>query len=175
MTIAIQPAGNAAADPVDHLLEIGLKDLWYPICPSHFIKENPISLRRLGRKIALWRDGEGVLHALEDRCPHRGAPLSQGVVLGDRLSCPYHGVEVRHDGVVTRVPGSPGCKLEGSKATMHFHVQERAGAVFLYNSKEPVDVPPRWCCPSSLPTTPSTAASSATPSGRATTATCSTT
>ncbi|MET3372676.1 phenylpropionate dioxygenase-like ring-hydroxylating dioxygenase large terminal subunit [Variovorax boronicumulans] len=150
MTIAIHPVAPAPADPVDHLLEIGLKDLWYPICPSHFIKENPISLRRLGRKIALWRDGEGVLHALEDRCPHRGAPLSQGVVLGDRLSCPYHGVEVRHDGVVTRVPGSPGCKLEGSRATRHFHVQERAGAVFLYNSKEPVDVPPPLVLPEQL-------------------------
>lgn len=42
MTIAINPV---AADPVDHLLEIGLKDLWYPICPSHFIRENPVSLR----------------------------------------------------------------------------------------------------------------------------------
>jgi phenylpropionate dioxygenase-like ring-hydroxylating dioxygenase large terminal subunit len=91
-----------------------------------------------------------VLHALEDRCPHRGAPLSQGVILGDRLSCPYHGVEVRHDGVVTRVPGSPGCKLEGSQATRHFHVQERAGAVFLYNSKEPVDIPPPLVLPEQL-------------------------
>jgi len=147
MTIAIQPV---QADPVDHLLEIGLKDLWYPICPSGFIRENPVSLHRLGRKFVLWRDTEGVLHALEDRCPHRGAPLSQGVVLGDRLSCPYHGVEVRHDGVVTRVPGSPGCKLEGSQATRHFHVQERAGAVFLYNSKESVDVPPPLVLPEQL-------------------------
>ncbi|OUL99100.1 aromatic ring-hydroxylating oxygenase subunit alpha [Variovorax sp. JS1663] len=146
-TIAIQPV---AQDPVDQLLEIGLKDLWYAICPSHFIRENPVSVRRLGSKIALWRDGTGKLHALEDRCPHRGAPLSQGVILGDRLSCPYHGVEVRCDGVVTRVPGSPGCKLEGSQATRHFHVEERAGAVFLYNAKEPVDVPPPLVLPEEL-------------------------
>ena len=36
------------ADPVDQLLEVGLKDLWYPICPSSFIQEKPVSLRRLG-------------------------------------------------------------------------------------------------------------------------------
>ena len=102
MTIAIHPVAPAPADPVDHLLKIGLKDLWYPICPSGFIKESPVSLRRLGRKFALWRDHGGKLHALEDRCPHRGAPLSQGVILGDRLSCPYHGVEVRCDGVAVR-------------------------------------------------------------------------
>ena len=41
-------------DPVDQLLEIGLKDLWYPICPSGFVQQNPVSLRRLGRKLALW-------------------------------------------------------------------------------------------------------------------------
>ncbi|SFL88500.1 aromatic ring-hydroxylating dioxygenase subunit alpha [Variovorax sp. OV329] len=138
------------ADPVDQLLEVGLKDLWYPLCPTSFIKEKPISLRRLGRKLALWRDHQGVLHALEDRCPHRGAPLSQGVILGDRLSCPYHGVEVRCDGTVTRVPGSPGCKLEGSRPTFHFHVKEAAGAVWLYNSREPVDEPPPLLLPEQL-------------------------
>ena len=137
-------------DPVDQLLEIGLKDLWYPICPSGFIKESPVSLRRLGRKFAFWRDHSGKLHALEDRCPHRGAPLSQGVILGDRLSCPYHGVEVRCDGVAVRVPGSPGCKLEGSQSTRFFHVEERAGAVWLYNAKESVATPPPLVLPEQL-------------------------
>ena len=99
---------NVQLDPVDHALDVGLKDLWYPVCPSHFLKEDPISLRRLGYKIALWRDQAGQVHALEDHCPHRGAPLSLGVILGDRIACPYHGVEVKCDGTVTRVPGAPG-------------------------------------------------------------------
>lgn len=141
------------ADPIDKLLEIGLRNLWYPICPSSFIKEAPVSMRRLGYKLVLWRDSAGKLSALEDRCPHRGAPLSQGVILGDRIACPYHGVEVRSDGMVTRVPGSPGCKLEGQRATRHFHVQEQAGTVFLYNGQEPVETAPPLTLPPELANT----------------------
>lgn len=125
------------ADLADAVLEVGLKNLWFPVCPSDFVQNSPISLRRLGYKIVLWRDPSGHVHALEDHCPHRGAPLSLGVILGDRLGCAYHGVEVRCDGTVTRVPGSPGCKLEGSRATRMFHVTEAAGAIFLYNAEEP--------------------------------------
>lgn len=135
---------NVQLDPVDAVLEVGLKDLWFPVCPSGFVKDSPVSLRRLGYKIALWRDQSGKVHALEDHCPHRGAPLSLGVNLGDRLACPYHGVEVRCDGTVTRVPGSPGCKLEGSRPARMFHAAEAAGAIFLYNAANPAldEAPP---------------------------------
>ena len=124
-------------DPLDAVLENGLKDLWYAVCPSSFVGNSPVSLRRLGYKLALWRDQNGKVHALEDHCPHRGAPLSLGIILGDRIACPYHGVEIRNDGVVTRVPGSPGCKLEGSQTTRMFHVVETKGAIFLYNATDP--------------------------------------
>lgn len=145
------PVINFQQDPVDAALERGLKDLWFPVCPSSFIKESPISLRRMGYKIALWRDQAGKLHALEDHCPHRGAPLSMGVILGDRIACPYHGVEVREDGVVTRVPGSPGCKLEGKHATRRFHVTESNGAVFLFNATDPnLETPPALELPEQL-------------------------
>ena len=94
---------HAATHPIDAALAVGLKDLWFPVCPSGFVKGNPMSLRRLGYKIVLWRDASGQVHALEVHCPHRGAPLSLGVNLGDRIGCVYHGVQVRRDGTVTRV------------------------------------------------------------------------
>jgi phenylpropionate dioxygenase-like ring-hydroxylating dioxygenase large terminal subunit len=132
------------------LLERGLFDLWFPICPSDFVKEKPISLWRLGYKLAIWRDAQNKVHALEDHCPHRGAPLSMGVNLGDRLACPYHGIEVRCDGMVTKVPASPGCTLEGTKATRSFHIEEVHGAIWLYNSKLPVDHAPPLVLPEEL-------------------------
>ena len=137
-------------DPVASLLSDGLKDLWYPICPSGFVADMPVSLRRLGKKIVLWRSSDGKPHALEDHCPHRGAPLSRGVIMGDRIACPYHGVEVRFDGTVMKVPGSPGCKLEGSKATLGLHVHEAHGAIFLYNSDANIDAAPALLLPPEL-------------------------
>ena len=142
---------NVVLDPVDQALESGLKDLWFPVCPSTFVKDNPVSLRRLGYKIAMWRDQTGKVHALEDHCPHRGAPLSMGVILGDRIACAYHGVEVREDGTVTRVPGSPGCKLEGSRPTRRFHTHESNGAIFLFNATDPhLDQAPPLVLPEQL-------------------------
>ena len=126
---------------LEHILANGLKNLWYPVCRSDMLGDAPLSLRRLGYKIALWRDGTGKVHALEDHCPHRGAPLSQGVILGDRLACPYHGVEVRCDGMVTKVPASPGSPLENARATTSFHVVEAHEAIWVYNGASYVDTP----------------------------------
>lgn len=47
-------------------------------------------VRIAGHDIALFRTGTGTIYALRDRCPHRGGPLSQGIVHGERVTCPLH-------------------------------------------------------------------------------------
>lgn len=47
-------------------------------------------VRVRGVDIAVFRTGEGRVFALRDRCPHRGGPLSQGIVHGERVTCPLH-------------------------------------------------------------------------------------
>jgi nitrite reductase (NADH) small subunit len=41
--------------------------------------------------VAVFRTAQDEVFALEDRCPHKGGPLSQGIVFGKRVSCPLHG------------------------------------------------------------------------------------
>ena len=41
--------------------------------------------------IAIFRSGDGKVFALKDACPHKGGPLSQGIVHGQSVTCPLHG------------------------------------------------------------------------------------
>jgi nitrite reductase (NADH) small subunit len=41
--------------------------------------------------IAIFRNADNQVFALHDKCPHKGGPLSQGMVHGDTVTCPLHG------------------------------------------------------------------------------------
>jgi nitrite reductase (NADH) small subunit len=43
-----------------------------------------------GKVIAIFRSAADTVFALEDRCPHKGGPLSQGIVFGESVACPLH-------------------------------------------------------------------------------------
>jgi nitrite reductase (NADH) small subunit len=40
--------------------------------------------------VAIFRTGDGRVFALKDACPHKGGPLSQGIVHGQAVACPLH-------------------------------------------------------------------------------------
>ena len=50
-----------------------------------------------GGNIALFRTADDRVFALLDRCPHKGGPLSQGIVYGDRVACPLHNWTIELD------------------------------------------------------------------------------
>ncbi len=124
-------------DSADHIYAHGLRNQWHPVVPSRFVE--PGGMRRvtaLGENWLLFRKSDGALSMLADRCPHRGAPLSLGKHLGDRVACWYHGVEVDGAGTVTSVPGLPGCNLEGKTLVTSLPVREVGGAILAYFGDE---------------------------------------
>ena len=46
--------------------------------------------RPAGADVAVFRTADDRVFALLDRCPHKGGPLSQGIVFGDHVACPLH-------------------------------------------------------------------------------------
>ena len=46
--------------------------------------------RTNGLDVAVFRNDAGEIFALLDRCPHKGGPLSQGIVFGTSVACPLH-------------------------------------------------------------------------------------
>lgn len=123
-------------EAVEALISRGIRNRWYAVCPSSFVGTDPIGLLRAGERLVLWRAADGQVHALEDLCPHRGAPLSVGRPVAGGLECRYHGVQVAPDGTVALVPGSPGCGLEGKCLVRAFPACEVAGAVFAWFGDE---------------------------------------
>ncbi len=117
---------------VQHYLDKGLRGLWYPVLASWEVQSAPVGITRPGEQIVVWRNKDGRVQALEDRCPHRGARLSMGWNLGDRIACWYHGVEVAGNGEVKDVPAVDKCPLVGQQCVRSYNVQEAHGAIFLW-------------------------------------------
>lgn len=70
-----------------------LENCWYQAAWSHELAPASLLARRiLDRDVVLYRDSAGSLFALEDRCPHRFAPLSAGTLKDGILRCGYHGL-----------------------------------------------------------------------------------
>jgi nitrite reductase (NADH) small subunit len=69
-----------------------------------------------GEEIAVFRTGDGRIYALVNRCPHKGGPLSQGIVHGDKVACPLH------DWKISLVTGEAAAPDEGCVPTIPVRV-----------------------------------------------------
>ena len=83
-----------------------IRNCWYVSAWSHEITQDAMFTRTIaGKAIVFWRDGGGTLHAFDDRCCHRGAPLSCGRLEQDHVRCMYHGFLYDTKGVCVEIPG----------------------------------------------------------------------
>ena len=98
---------------------------WLKICALEDIPSlGSRVVRREGLPdIAVFRTSDNTVFALEDRCPHKGGALSQGIVCGNKVACPLHNWNIALE---------TGCAIapdEGSTKT--YPVKVEAGLVLL--------------------------------------------
>jgi nitrite reductase (NADH) small subunit len=98
---------------------------WKAICA---VADIPVlgarRVRRLeGTDVALFRAADEHVFALLDRCPHKGGPLSQGIVFGHSVACPLHNWTIELADGCARAP-DVGCAIT-------FAVKVDAGQVYL--------------------------------------------
>jgi len=89
-----------------------IADAWWVVASSEEVTaKKPLSTDIGDQPLVLWRDAGGVARALEDRCPHRRAPLSRGCVRENGwIQCGYHGWS--YDGDTGRLREIPNMKSE---------------------------------------------------------------
>ena len=102
---------------------------WKLICRVEDIPE--LGSRRVeraqGLDVAVFRNDAGGVFAMLDRCPHKGGPLSQGIVFGTQVACPLH------NWTIGLCDGQAAAPDEG--CTPKFAVKVEDGAVYL-NTEE---------------------------------------
>ena len=106
-----------------------LLNAWYVACHPGEIDDKPLGRRICNQAIVFYRAGDGAVTALEDFCPHRGAPLSLGRVTEGKLVCGYHGLEMGCDGKTIAMPGQ---RVRGFPAIRSYPVVERHGFVWVW-------------------------------------------
>ena len=85
--------------------------------------------RERGLPVALFRSAEDRVHALLDRCPHKGGPLSQGIVMADAVACPLHNWTIQFADGQARAPdvgASPVFSCEVSEGQVWLDAEELA-------------------------------------------------
>ena len=102
---------------------------WKPICN---VDDIPVLgarrvTRAAGMDIAIFRNSQDQVFALLDRCPHKGGPLSQGIVFGTSVACPLHNWTIALDNGCAREPDTGCAQL--------FQIKVVRGVVYLLASE----------------------------------------
>jgi vanillate O-demethylase monooxygenase subunit len=117
-----------------------LRNAWYVASWSDDLAEGQLIGRTiLQQPIVLYRTSGGDVAALEDRCPHRFAPLHMGkIVNGDNVQCPYHGLEFNAAGACVLNPH--GTKNIPPRARVRsYPVTEKHKAIWIWMGEAPAD------------------------------------
>jgi vanillate O-demethylase monooxygenase subunit len=115
-----------------------LENIWYCAAHTAEITDKPLARMICGMPMVLFRGESGEVAALEDRCPHRQAPLSMGNVIGDDIQCDYHGFIYNKSGSCVHIPRQDA--ISSKMRVQSFAAVERWGFIWIWwGDQEKVD------------------------------------
>lgn len=109
-----------------------LRNAWYAAAFSDEVGEKPFARTLLDQPVVIYRQQNGLLAMLEDRCPHRFAPLSGGLVLGSEIQCPYHGLRFDASGACSHNPHMKGSGPLKAASVASYTVIEKYGIIWFW-------------------------------------------
>ncbi|MDF5712838.1 MAG: aromatic ring-hydroxylating dioxygenase subunit alpha [Rhizonema sp. NSF051] len=118
----------------NYVREVGINpNYWYAVSWANQVKVGEIKPVMIWLEpIAVYRDVNGCLHALEDICPHKGVALHKGKVQGCNLACAYHGWEFNNEGDCVGIPYlSPEQKLPRAQVRS-YPIQEKYDLIWIF-------------------------------------------
>ncbi|MCG5058586.1 MAG: aromatic ring-hydroxylating dioxygenase subunit alpha [Limnoraphis sp. WC205] len=115
---------------------------WYVVARSRDVNTQPLDVILWNQAIVLFRNQQGKIQALENRCPHRQVKLSHGKIIEGNLECAYHGWQFNAEGECVNIPylaehqRLPKCKIS------QYPVQELDGFIWLFPGENPTQNKP---------------------------------
>jgi vanillate O-demethylase monooxygenase subunit len=114
----------------DNTIAPFLRNGWYVAAWPEEIGEAPLGRVIMNEPIVLFRDAEGRVAALEDRCCHRGAPLTHGRIVPGGIECGYHGLVYDGTGRCVEIPGQD--RIAEDTRVRAFPVVERQQFIWIW-------------------------------------------
>jgi 5,5'-dehydrodivanillate O-demethylase oxygenase subunit len=123
-----------------------LRRYWQPVAAAVELEKRWTKrVRLLGENLVLFRDRQGRLGLIDERCPHRGASFAYGIPTNDGIRCPYHGWEFNATGKCLSQPNeADNCAFREKVATTAYPVEALGGLLFAYLGPEPRPLLPRF-------------------------------
>ncbi len=114
--------------------QVGINaNYWYAVGWANQLKPSSIMPVLIWQQaIAVYRDENGQLHALEDICPHKGVALHKGKVQGCNLACAYHGWEFNAQGHCVGVPYLPKEQKLPRAQARSYPIQEKYNLIWIF-------------------------------------------
>jgi nitrite reductase/ring-hydroxylating ferredoxin subunit len=119
----------------------GFNESWYPVCTSEELGRGAVlSVVFLHGRVVAWRGEDGVAHVTSPFCPHLGADLQLGTIVGNNLRCVFH--HWQFDGSGTCVEHPKGDQIPERARLFAFPTVEKFGLVWAFNGTDPTfDLP----------------------------------